>query len=94
MAQTVICSICKKELEGVIELIRKAPGSTSVVLFRETSDCNWTQCKSCKTLICKVCSVGSSRLCCERASGGNHQDALQDKGVSLEAAQEPVEAAA
>ncbi len=94
MAQTVICPICKKELEGVIEVIRKSPGRIAVALFRETSDCNWTQCKSCKTILCKVCSVGTSGLCCERASGGNHQDALQEKSVSLEAAQEPVEAAA
>lgn len=94
MAQTVICPICKKELEGVIELTRKAPGSTSVVLFRETSDCNWTQCKSCKMLICKECSVGSPGSCCERAFGGSHQDVLQEKSESLETAQEPFEAAA
>mgnify|MGYP003592883277 CR=1 FL=1 len=94
MAQTVVCPICEKELEGAIELIRKSPGRIAVDLFRETSDCNWTQCKSCKTLICQECFVGSRRFCCERAFGGNHQDALQGKSESLEAAQEPVEAAA
>ncbi len=94
MAQTVICPICEKELEGVNELIRKSPGRIVVALFRETSDCNWTQCKSCKTLICKECSVGSPPLCCERAFGGNHHDTLPEKSESLEAAQQPVEAAA
>ncbi len=55
MAQTVICPICKKELEGCDQVIRKSPGRIAVALFRETSDCNWTQCKSCKTILCKVC---------------------------------------
>ena len=94
MAQTVICCICKKELEGVIEVIRRSPGRIVVSLFRETSDCNWTQCKSCKTLICKECSVDSLGLCCERALSGNTQEALTNKTESLEAGQEPFEAAA
>ena len=94
MAQTVICSICKKELEGVIEVTRKSPGRISVVLFRETSDCNWTQCKSCKTLICKECSVRSPGLCCERTIGINHQNAPQESSESQETVQEPIEAAA
>src|SRR5258708_29347044 len=79
MAQTVICSICKKELEGVIEVIRRSPGRIRVALFRETSDCNWTQCKSCKTLICKECSAGSPHLCCEGAHSGDTQEALTAK---------------
>ncbi|MBK8464941.1 MAG: hypothetical protein IPL32_03845 [Chloracidobacterium sp.] len=94
MKQTVICPICEKELEDVITLTRKSPGRIAVAIFRETSDCNWTQCKSCKTLICKECSVGSPPLCCDRAVGGNHQDALQEKSESFDTAQESVEAVA
>lgn len=93
MKQTVICPICEKELEGVIRLTRKSPGRIAVAVLKENVDCNWTQCKSCKTLICKECSVDPSPLCCDRASGGNHQDAEQEKSTSLEIAQETIQAA-
>jgi hypothetical protein len=93
MAQTVICSICRKELKDVIELIRKSPGRIVVSLFREILDCNWTQCKSCKTLICKECSAGSPGICCER-DGENHHDAMIKNGESVAVTQEPIGSAA
>ena len=94
MAQTVICFICKKELEGVIEVTRKSPGRIVVSLFRETSDCNWTQCSNCKRLICKECCRSSPGICCEGAFGAGGEEASQEKSEPLEAGQEAVEAAA
>jgi len=49
------CPICGRELTGVMEITTARDGNSICVVVRETTDCNWTKCTSCKTVICKSC---------------------------------------
>ena len=67
MEQTVRCLLCHRELEGAIEVVTVSIGRINVIRLRETSDCNWTRCKTCKRVICKNCYQGRPISCCETA---------------------------
>lgn len=74
MEQIVNCFLCHRELEGVIEVITVSIGRRNTIRFRETSDCNWTRCKTCKRVICKSCFRGIPISCCETAFSTRRQE--------------------
>lgn len=76
MEQIVICFLCHKELEGAIEVTTVSIGRISINRLRETSDCNWTRCKTCKRVICKSCFRGRPISCCETAFSFRRQEII------------------
>lgn len=78
MEQTV-CFLCQRELEGAIEIITASIGRIGFVRFRETPDCNWTRCKTCKRTICKNCFRGRPISCCETAFSIRRAQALDSQ---------------
>lgn len=77
MKETLQCFLCQKELEGVIEVITVKIGRLPLSRFSESSDCNWTKCKTCNRSICKSCYRGRPISCCETAFSIRHQDAVR-----------------
>lgn len=67
MEKTNSCPLCKKEFEGALETVASIIGRIVTTGIRETSDCNWTNCKHCKRVICKQCYRGQQSHCCDRS---------------------------
>lgn len=76
MEQTICCFLCHRELEGAIEVIAVYIGRISMIRLQETSDCNWTRCKTCKRVICKSCFRGRPISCCETAFSTRRQEII------------------
>lgn len=76
MEETLRCILCDKELEGVIEVITVKIGRLPLSRFRESSDCNWTRCKTCNRSICKSCYRGRPISCCETAFGIRREEKI------------------
>jgi hypothetical protein len=64
MSETSFCPKCKRELTGALDLVFTDVGSYSYLVSRETTDCNWRQCRGCKMVLCKRCDDEQSRYCC------------------------------
>lgn len=86
MEQTVSCILCQRELEGAIEVITMSIGQIGRIRFRETPDCNWTRCKTCKRAICKSCYRGPTVSCCETAFSIRRAEALNSQGTAFKIA--------
>lgn len=65
MSTIEYCRACGKELTGAIETTLVNQGEFVEIVFRETLDCNWQQCKGCKKILCKHCYAAERKYCCE-----------------------------
>lgn len=59
------CSGCGRELTGVIVSTFAQDGPFVVIVSQESTDCNWTPCKGCGTVLCKECKSAVPWYCCE-----------------------------
>jgi hypothetical protein len=55
MSQNKICAKCGRELRGAQEICLVVIGPFVMVLVVDTPDCNWINCKTCGTAVCKSC---------------------------------------
>lgn len=83
MAQTQTCFLCQRELEGAIEVVTVKIGRLPLACFRETTDCNWTRCKTCGRPICKPCSRGKPSFCCESAFSIRREEVIREVSEQL-----------
>lgn len=65
MSNLFFCPQCKRDLIGAIEIMFTDVGNYSYLVTQETSDCNWRQCRGCKSVLCKVCDDAHSLFCCQ-----------------------------
>lgn len=55
MSQQNKCVQCGRELRGAQELRLVVIGPFVMVLVMDTPDCNWRNCQTCGSAICKSC---------------------------------------
>ncbi len=80
------CVLCQRELNGAIEVITVTIRRVGIIRFRETPDCNWTKCKTCKRVICKCCYRGRPISCCETAFSARRKEALSGQETAFKKA--------
>lgn len=64
MEVNMVCPSCSQELTGAIEIIATADRRETLSVHTETSDCNWTSCTGCGSVMCKTCRRDRSEVCC------------------------------
>lgn len=69
------CPNCGRELTGAMEAASTVEGDYVFIVKRETSDCNWTTCGGCQTVICKPCREARPTYCCDEGRVIDHERA-------------------
>jgi hypothetical protein len=75
MADEYFCTLCKRELKGVLEIRWSDIDIHTYLVTAESLECNWRQCRGCKTIICKRCDDAQRNYCCEEGRKAAHERA-------------------
>lgn len=82
MAKIFRCWRCLKQLIGTTRNDYLAIGIFEFPVIRDSTDCNWRQCKGCGEIVCKSCYANRHEYCCnnDRIACRERAQALADLG--------------
>ena len=63
--KAIHCRVCDKKLTGSKENEFLTVGKFVHLVTRDSADCNWRRCHTCKDIICKRCYKEQLIYCCE-----------------------------
>ncbi|MBV9241340.1 MAG: hypothetical protein JO314_04955 [Acidobacteria bacterium] len=61
----VYCRLCRSPLTGIKQNEFISIGRFVYLVTRDSANCNWYRCPTCKDILCKECYRDQGRFCCE-----------------------------